>query len=370
VDSVEDEECTYIFSAPKQDWKLPSAPAIGQFHVTAVALAQDESYGFEESQEGYYPLHVGWLPIIKEAMPALHDLNWDLVKPEDMPPSSVCQTLESGLDLSNLRYLLLEVQDPELEIYEALRGISTRLQELRLRGSYALSPHLFWPSDKRGRPMPETADDVKVPFWPYLKTLEFELETHSDPRLTHPSMKPLFDLKYVPHDIDADEFEDHDVSKTGYRLASAPVDFNNFLVAVSHAMLHMPKLEVFIIQDALCDNDAQDEIELRILEARQKARQLQEEATNPALRAKHLRERSRSTPYYFKRLKKKPDLEAKFGPCPTMPFYYERATTALGPDASDSVYGPMAEFGQAIGWEAPAEVLTNWAKLRRMLKTE
>ena len=62
----------------------------------------------------------------------------------------------------------------------------------------------------------------------------------------------------------------------------------------------------------------------------------------------------------------------------TRPFHYDRETTALGPSASDDVYGPMAKWTslQPLDdgnqcpwpWQPPVEALENWVKLRQMLR--
>ena len=53
-----------------------------------------------------------------------------------------------------------------------------------------------------------------------------------------------------------------------------------------------------------------------------------------------------------------------------LPLFYDAAMTALGFQATDDVYGPLAGLTRLAGsgWGAPAEALLNWAKLRKMVR--
>jgi len=317
---------------PRSHWKLPFTPVIREFKV------------YRPYENCFYRLHHSWLPKIQAAMPQLTAIGWELDAEEhilemnhgDIPGVTPSDTLKGitgvlakTMDMSNLQVLDLKLRDydctfgqwpmtlPEnsaglLTIYKTLRKISLRLREFHIDGYFLLPPDLFWPSKA------DLADGQEEPFWPHME--DFTV-CFSGPGYSYPNGEMFFDWTEEPDPAQLqDEDEDDDGSEPLDKLASVPTEFNKLIIAASRAMLRMPKLESFIFT-------TEDEPMERLS-----------------------------------------NIISKTGPGRglDLPLYYNKEE-ALGPNAKDDEYLPMAGFGRLVGWEPPAEVLENWAHLRKML---
>ena len=193
----------------------------------------------------------------------------------------VHQTL-GALDLSNLQSLTLRIpknlftdafdtrrRDAYSSVRElvlinsAIHRVSTKLRHLRISGYLWLTPHLFWPdsattssaeareanaghvsnaSSSIGAAEAGAAGlerQAKEPFWPHLETFLICLKGQQQ------FFSSFFRSYYEPidpdSDIDEDEYDDDDVREAHYQRHWA--EFTELIVAMSRAMLRMPKLE-------------------------------------------------------------------------------------------------------------------------------
>ena len=374
-------------------------------------------------------LNSGWLPIVKRAMPSVETLRWALWDAETPGTinkmghaMAVCTYLGAGLDMPNLRSLTLDCSHhnlfstPEgmLVLYRTLHGVSMRLRHLELYHLYFLPPDLFWPSEPKGSNACTNAISEE-PFWPHLETIEISVRYSDLFHSSYPNDEPFFEFEQTPYDTD--EYDCPREPEYAWRLAAEPVEFNKVATAISRAMLNMPKLQTFTFNGVLDGHQEyiSDKLQCERQEARwEAARHLPpprrthaemkaERARKRAMR-KHALERAflfmpgyrAERPEYVEWLEgvaageyddsdsdedlmlgvksTKEDEESEVGSeeyvgaiDEHLPFYYKRAITALGPEASDAVYGPMAGFAKVVGWKPPKEVLRNWATLRRRL---
>ena len=240
-------------SAPAEDWILPKTPAIHIFQLKSGV--PDFGAAWATGVPPEYRLHHAWMSMIETAMPNLEHLGWRFGEPRsnhddttgnsaaDLDPPKLCLAL-AALDLSHLQSLELELDDcdtmlpaagcmdesrPEytnrvVPLNTALRNLSTRLRHLRLVGYFDLTPEFFWPHSPSApdtNPNPTDSNPQDEPHWPLLQTLSVEMTSHR--HLGRGRRKGKLDS----------------VERFNPKL------FDRLTVAVSRALLRMPKLESY-----------------------------------------------------------------------------------------------------------------------------
>ena len=244
-------------------------------------------------------------------------------------------------------------------VHKTLRAISTQLRSLRIDGQFMVGPELFWPTTTNTI---STESDATMPIWPHLE--DFVLKSNSRPRwnlnITYPDHRPWFNWGWAPAPAPRPSLSpspprspatprDAELERIRARnehmyssglvprppekvpvLQKTPHAFNEVILAVSRAMLHMPRLRLLSL-----------------------------EAPVEVKKAASCYSRSSSTRTTRRR---QGNILAKW------PFYYTKEVATEEADSGFGVYGPMAEFSRFVGWVPPAEVLENWAMLRRRVR--
>ena len=151
----------------------------------------------------------------------------------------------AGVDNSAMRRSYSD--NPQLVLINAaLRKISTQLRVLEIRGYLYLTPDLF--SVRPGYGDEEPIENLEEPpppqpSWPRLETLKIILDGEYSPECEpHQFFHFQFAGNWHSH-----EGPDADFDQRGFWIARQWAEFGELIVAMSRAMLRMPRLELMAV---------------------------------------------------------------------------------------------------------------------------
>ena len=339
---------------------LPVTLAIRNFHPDIAGIMGD----WYSSQ-----LPPDWLTRTQAAMPMVAGMRLPMSRLTTPEQRKICQSLTALPNWANLQALALDIKSKTtMQVYRILYKLSTRLRRLIVRGDFVIPPEFFWPSQADDAPTGRTNEceavdnNTVLPFWPHLELLEFRLSGYLNgvPRR-------LFTWSNMParYELDASEVEhwewDEDwepESEAGctpeqaqvetvsqrhpqldsmallYREACRdtpgwkPVDFDALILAISRAMLRMPKLQALIL--------------------------------------------SSNSTEMMRRGFRQPRAVWLSDKQPTFPFYYDHLLPVYPVQTDPRLYTPLIDFQKETDgqWKPTAEVQRNWHELRRRRRRE
>ena len=233
---------------PPAAWRLPTTPAVRAVRIDTGNDPRPSSM---------------WMAKLQSAMPSLQEIEWtfdDKDVADTDRPSPITESL-AALNLDNLRVLHLVLPhitdfyrkyrdlrgvpftlDPNLVLVnKAIRRVSTRLRLLKISGGLFMTPDMFWP-----RPETDSSDSEGQPCWPLLEKIKIDMDPVGDPFF---SISQDFNGFYRTVSRAELDSEDEPAKMARQRHWA---EFGELLVAVSRAMLRMPKLKLLAISPDEC----------------------------------------------------------------------------------------------------------------------